>query len=624
MMSPEALNDPPADTSPQRRVGAPEQPPPSCLAGVVTALQTLVERGDSLRRDRRFDWPEAIQQIAGRLLLAHTSPDTPPLVALLGGASAGKSTIFNNFLGGHIASRVAARGHTTLGPILAAHERHRPPLERLLAQKRLFPGLTRSTADIDDNICGQIGGVAVVFHEVASLEGVVLVDLPDFTSEAARVEGDIAMSLLPWFDRIIVVVDHERWFDRQSISRLRGESVRLGQDRWVLFNRTKESPLGDSDRQALAQQAERLAAVGMTVLEFRRGRGFLHFPPGTLDDVVSFLSGAGPDRSAALLARLAEAAGHLLNQNEERAARVRELGEALTAAAARTTPSDRECMTAMMTAEERRCLEPVARTLRLHETSDWIASQARRIQAAMTRVPLVGPWLGSPGSAAVPTDAPGGGRREVGLRFCESVRRRQTNEINATTAGSTFWDEIRRWTKAEPTPRAPDPRKPEAAAFGEAIDRFNGAIAAWTKRVADECHGMAPNVKGALGLGAIGLAIVLIAAPGPVAALTLVSAKTAIGAALGQLLAATGAGAVFGKPMGRLLSIVQERLVGSAELAAVNQAAAALRDRLRAAGMDDVEAAVAEASALVLPEGDPLRYALEQLSGASDGREVRP
>ena len=48
-----------------------------------------------------------------------------------------------------------------------------------------------------------------------------------------------------------MVVDHERWFDRQTVSELRAASVRLAQDRLVLFNRTREGALAREDEAAL-------------------------------------------------------------------------------------------------------------------------------------------------------------------------------------------------------------------------------------------------------------------------------------------------------------------------------------------------------------------------------------
>ena len=68
-----------------------------------------------------------------------------------------------------------------------------------------------------------------------------------------------------------------------------------------------------------------------------------------------------------------------------------------------------------------------------------------------------------------------------------------------------------------------------------AVHKVDFARGRWTEKVEAECQGATPNMHGAVGAGAIALGVILVAVPGPVAALTLVSAKGAIGAALTQL-----------------------------------------------------------------------------------------
>ena len=173
----------------------------------VNALEIVAERGTRLQTQWCLDWPETVQQAVCRLRLEPAADHLPSLAAIVGGASSGKSTVFNNLLDGHLVSRITARGHVTLGPILAVHEQHRPVVERLLAEGKLLPGIHRVSIDLDGNATGEPDAVAVSFHTIDSLREVLLFDLPDFTSEHARQEGDIALRLLPWFDRIVVVVD---------------------------------------------------------------------------------------------------------------------------------------------------------------------------------------------------------------------------------------------------------------------------------------------------------------------------------------------------------------------------------------------------------------------------------
>jgi hypothetical protein len=124
---------------------------------------------------------------------------------------------------------------------------------------------------------------------------------------------------------------------------------------------------------------------------------------------------------------------------------------------------------------------------------------------------------------------------------------------------------------------------------------------------------MQAHFHGAVGAGVLALAVVLVAVPGPVTALTLVSVKGALGGALAELLAATGVGAVFGKRVKHLTSVIQEKLLGSPEFAAVQDAATDFHRVLEEAGLDSIGVAVDEAEALIMPADDPLVGALETL-----------
>jgi len=586
-----------------------------------TSLDFLAEHGRKLSERWRLPWPEPVQQAVHRLRLDLSSAELPALVAIIGGASSGKSTVFNNLLDGHLTSRITAWGHATLGPILAAHEARRPIVEGLLAADLLLPGLRRTAIELDDHVTGDPQALAVVFHGVEALRDVLLLDTPDFTSEAAFREGDICLSLLPWFDRLLVVVDHERWFDRQSVSKLRADSVRFGQQRLVLFNRTREGPLREEDHVALQRQAQRLAADAMVVLEFRRGRGFCRFAPGALEGVQVFLRAAKPDRTGALTRQISDAANGALNQHEERVARLGQLRGSLETAAGRVLPQTRECLTALMTAEERRRLEVLWRVFRLDQTRHWLAERARRLQAGLRRVPIIG--------GAVPRGDPDRddegaahtSRGAIAESYFESVARRQRHEVRRMVHASAFWDEIRRWTGLEPGERSFDWEAATRERVRAAVDALDAALRRWTTKVEVECQGIGPHVHGAIGVAAVALAAVLIALPGPLTALTLVSAKTALGAALGHLLAAGGAGAALGKHIGRLTAVVQEKLIGSPEFHSVEAAADEFRALLDSSGRVAVNEAIEEAESLVLPREDPLTGALEVLRHA---REAAP
>lgn len=582
------------------------------------ALDVLADQGRRLREQWRFDWPEQSQQTACALRFHLRAGSPPTLVAVVGGASSGKSTVFNNLLEGHMASRVTARGHATLGPIMATCEQDRPRVESWLAEGLLMPGLPRKDAQLDEEIHGAVDGLSTIYHPFDSLANIILFDLPDFTSEAAAREGDITLALLPWFDKLLIVVDHERWFDRQSISKLRAASTRYEQKRLVLFNRTLEQALLGEDRAALQQQADRLAADGMVVLEFRRGRGFCRFAPGTLDEAAAFAGYEPPNRRTTLLARVRESATDVLNQNEERSARLDDLGEAVRAAADRAVPDVHECMQALMISAERKQLQVVSRVLRIDGAKQWMQTQTKRIRSALGRLPVVGlaiPSLNRSPESPPPDESD---REAVGVSFFESVARKQIHDIQRAAGNSGFWHEIRRWTGCGPRTFDFSWSDEFRSDVVGAVRQVDSALCRWTEKVEAECQGVSPNIHGAVGAGAIALGVILVAVPGPVAALTLVSAKGAIGAALTKLAAAAGAGALFGKHAGRLSAVLAEKLVGCPEFDAVRDSVSVFRDHLASFGRRQAEAIINDAVGLVIDEDDPLAAALKTLQDASE------
>ncbi|MFQ5590757.1 MAG: GTPase domain-containing protein [Phycisphaerae bacterium] len=574
------------------------------------ALDFLAQNGEHLRERLRFDWSEMTQQAVHRLNADARAGRLLTFAAVIGGASSGKSTVFNNLLGGHSASRVTAHGHTTLGPILAAHEDNRDEVELLLDKPLLMPRARHALVDPDDATCGEPNTLTVLFHTVNTLRDVLLFDTPDFTSDAAHKEGDVTLSLLPWFDLLCVVIDHERWFDRQTTSRLKASSVRLGQRRVVLFNRSRDGTLTEEDGELLRKQADRLAAEAKVVLEFRRGRGLRLFPPGTLGPVHTFLTSAKQDRTAALFAWVAEAANRILNQNEERRARLDKLEQMLSTVRERIIPTRSACMVALMTPAERRELDALSRVLRMHDTRQWLGERAQRIRNALRHVPVVGAII-TESSRDEPREATRDVARDmVAKAFYESQCSKQVRHLRRAVRLSAFWTEVGRWTGLEPAERTFS-WTPGAKAQVVAIAAdFDDALRRWTAKIEAQCQGISPHIHGAVGGGALALAILLAAAPGPLTALTLTSVAGAIGGALTQLAAAAGAGAVLAKPIERLAAAMRERLLGSPEFNTVKSAADAFRTLLDAGAQQYATAALNEASSLVMDEDTPILHAL--------------
>lgn len=597
---------------------------------LADALTCIAAGGASLADTHRLEWSQEAQQAALALRFARALGDSRrpsqagdaarlSLVAIIGGASSGKSTVFNNLLGGRLTSRVTARGHSTLGPIVAVHDACRESVAEFVSGGLLFPTFAHRPTGLDDNITGRSDAVHVVHHNVDALRHVVLCDMPDLTSEPARAEGDVALATLPWFDRLIVLVDHERWFDRQTIGRLHDRSVRFGQERIVLFNRAREGPMPAGNHDKLVKQAGRLEARHHWVLEFRRGRGLCTFPPDTFTPLLEAINAGRFDRNRPLLRFLGSAATVVLNNNAERSARLGQLKEALHHAAGRMVPSASACLTRLMTPEEKRHLDVVSRTLRITETREWLQRQADRIRLTLRRhVPVVGPILaGSLGDQGRNSTDPGN-RQSNGWDFFASNCARQIAAIREAAENSDFWEEVRRWVSidlAGPDAGLAERSRPR---IGELVANLDAALAAWNHKVETECRGVSPHLVGAVGGTTLAGAIVLVAVSGPVGALTLPVATGVLAHAFGTLATSAGVGALAGRPLNRLMSVVREKLIGSPEFNAVQASADAFRQAVVDFGRNAADLQFAQAESLVLDENDDLIQALGAIQEAGE------
>lgn len=542
----------------------------------------------------------------------------PHLVAIVGGASAGKSTVFNNLVGGQVTSRVTAEAHATRGMILAAHTQTRERFERLRESGVLPCGERVVASGLDEATAGTPDLLTIVWHEMEVLRDVWLVDTPDFTSEAARIEGDVTLHWLPWFDRLLVVVDSERWFDRQSIGALREASLRWGQSRFVLFNRAREDALGEADRTLLQKQAERLEASGTTVLEFRRGRGLVRFPPAVLSELQTFLSDRAADRRVFLARAVGDAARHVLNLNEERLDRLVQLREGLRALSERVRPSVWDCMTAVMTAEEREQLDVVSRVLRIQAAQRWLSAQWKRLLDSLRPAALLGGAVET-GKGSIDGPTPEQRRFVLAERFQDTVLNRTAHEITRILRTSRFWNEVRNWSALEPSAVSYALAEENRERLRRLTVAFDEAMREWNSKVEAECTGVSPHFKGAAAVGLVGMLIVLIAVPGPITALSLAAAKGALAGAFTELATAAGAGALFGKQLGRLIDVAREKLIGCAEYERVKSIGEALEREIgieidRMAG-ESLE----EAEKLTLTRENALIAALSAAARMADG-----
>lgn len=583
-----------------------------------TAVNILSEQGNRLR-DLAFRWDDQTQQAAYALRFraraASAGASVPALVGIVGGASSGKSTVFNNLLGGRRASLVTIKSHATRGLILAAHRDRASQLELWLHHERtLLPSLVARAADRQTDLQGEPRAAVLLQHDEEPIRDVLIADTPDFTSNAAEREGDLTMAVLPWFDRLVIVVDHERWFDRQVIDDLGQAASRFGQQRMVVFNRTVQGDLGESDRKRLDEQARQLQADRTLVLNYYAGRGFRRFDSEVVADLTRFLSTAGADRGSVLRAHVADRAAGVLDMNRRRLDRLERLHRTLSKSAERLTPVTWwECVTAMMSPQERERLDSFSRLLGLSQMRDWMDRQRKRFEQTMSKMQ----WFGMSGSAqSIATKMPAEtfSREQSGLDFFEAQCEQQRRRLNEDVRGSEFWDDLRRTAGRDPVVLGPAFTESFAARARRAVDELGEALQAWDAKVQRECQGVSVPVAGSLGMTLIGIAAILVAVPGPLTALTPIIAAGAIEAGLVKIGAAGLLGWVGGRSVARLVEIVREQLLASPEFNAVNTAAESLRLLVDEHGQSAARELEQSARNLTLPAGDSLLAALEVMA----------
>lgn len=581
------------------------------------ALNVVALEGRRLREQLCLPWQEQAQQAvcAWRFRRQAAATGQPvQLAAIVGGASSGKSTVFNNLLGGRRVSRVTIRSHATRGLIVAAHRKQRERLDRWLNHDRiLLPTLEVQAGRLDADLQGRPGAATVVEHEIDGFENTLLIDTADFTSNIAEREGDVTLSLLPWFDRLVIIVDHERWFDRQVVAQLALLARRFAQPRMVIFNRTAEHALAESDRARLDEQARHLGAQKECILNYHRGRGFRRFESQALSEVTKFLAEPLPQREPALHTEVGNHAAAVLSANRGREEHLDQLERVLTVAATRCVPMSRwDCVSALMTPEERDRMGLVSRVLGIAQVWEWLGRQRRWLEEAMPRLPWAGRQAAEPEPAAVESaDAPRDRRgRDWLIAQCE----RQVRRLNEEMTASDLWEDLR-VACGRPIVVLDggmiESFRPRAE---EVVARLAAAMDEWDAKVRHECEGLSPKLIGTLGMTILAGAAILIAVPGPVAALTPAIAAGALKAGLLKLGAAGVFGAVSGRPLARLTEIIREKLLASPEFNRVRETAEGMRRLIEEHGRAAADHLIREARRFTLTSSDPLRQALGILS----------
>ena len=121
-------------------------------ARIEWGRRVVVREPEALDQPRRWDLPVLPHVVRCEIVAAVRFHDRRAerhaivrLVGVIGGASSGKSTVFNNLIGGRHASRVTVLSHTTKGLVLAVPA----PLEGLAVEwldheRLLMPDLPRA------------------------------------------------------------------------------------------------------------------------------------------------------------------------------------------------------------------------------------------------------------------------------------------------------------------------------------------------------------------------------------------------------------------------------------------------------------------------------------------------
>jgi len=161
-----------------------------------------------------------------------------PVIGILGSANSGKSTLFNSIARADIA-RVTPIPHQTTGPILAG--------PRGFEKAALDPSFLRPVSqkvEWTDEAAG-LSGDSTFATVVPAWDGpdapFVLMDLPDIGTVDSKEERQVALRMLPWLDRVILLATEESFAqaEHENIERrlhmLRPERARA--ELYVVLNR---------------------------------------------------------------------------------------------------------------------------------------------------------------------------------------------------------------------------------------------------------------------------------------------------------------------------------------------------------------------------------------------------
>jgi len=347
-----------------------------------TAETHLARLGDDatckLLGDMGFGWSALDRNVCAAARYRRRVADGPAVVGFVGGASSGKSTLFNSLQGREV-SRISAHAHETCGPVAAVHERWLAPIEEWTREGLLFPGLQLVAQPAGEATTGSSGTIHLHRHDCGELSDVLVVDMPDVTSKMSADEGSVSRTLLPWFDALVVVVDEERWFDAVVFDETVDFARNLGPQAWIVFNQTAGADaLTEEDRRRLSEHARARHASGCCFSPYQPGAGFRPVNGATREHLASWLSSVdAATRGTELERHLQRRCAELVHQNVTRAEQFSELRHAVDRELEELT-RDANLTTDLLTEEERGLLGLGHRFLPLYEALQTVRRQVAR------------------------------------------------------------------------------------------------------------------------------------------------------------------------------------------------------------------------------------------------------
>ncbi len=343
---------------------------------MVDHLEQLVSEATLTRlADLGFGWDPVDRQTVAAVRFGRTATDAPVVIGLIGGASSGKSTLFNSLMGREI-SRVSAHAHETVGAVASVHASKNQQVTDWVQGGAMMPGLEPFSINGQSAVGGEVGSVHFYAHETDDWSEVVLVDLPDVTSRMSVDEGAVTRRLMPWFDGLIVVVDEERWFDVTVFDEAVALARSMEPTTWIVFNCTEPGlSVTREVRERLKEHATGREAADHCVSGYSAGSGFRAMSGDVLSRVTGWVrSCKAGSRADALERRLRQRCSVVWRQNVERADAYQTLRREIEASSVEAV-TDARLSLDLLTGDEKSLLGVGHRFLPLYDVVQGIGRQ---------------------------------------------------------------------------------------------------------------------------------------------------------------------------------------------------------------------------------------------------------